>query len=519
MRGEQEHIYNDFSGGVNLKAAPYLLQENQARDALNVHSNSLSQLRKRRGFTTLADLSASPASFTGAPHSAAAAEVDAGDYVILAGPVTGSEDALVAVSLAGTVTNLTAGAATFDQNVRWDIVQAEATSDSKGPIFAMNGVDTPQEWDGLIASDFGAWTAASGTVPTSGRYLVYHGDRLWCAELAESGRVRYSGLTGVSPDTGAWDANDFVDLSPGDGQQITGIGTLGPYLVVFKEHKTYVITDTITGANRELTQAVGCHAHRSIVETDDGLIWLDDTGVYITGGQEVTQISDAVDPLIEDAAAFATFDNACATLVDRSYYLSLSTDGNTNNRTLQYDLETGAWWVHDCASNQFAKFSVTAGVPEFYSADPNATQVQQAFVPDTYTDSDASYTSRWTSAHFVWGAPHKRKRVRQIRIDGQGEWVLGTATDFSDDFTDDSGEVWFTTGEADTLFAPSSENGISFAPSSPDGEDFAPASVDVTSRRYYTPCHGQSVSLRIESSDSADLGIYATTVAVTARKD
>lgn len=520
MRGARE-LYLDFSGGVNLETAPYLLADNQARDALNVQTTATGQIRKRNGFTTLADLSAAPASFTGAPHSLFACDVTSGKLLVVAGPVAGSEDKIVSISGAGTVTDLTAGAATFDQGIRWSFAQAAMTSNGKGPIFAMNGVDTPQVWDGNIAADFADWTAASGTLPVTGNFLTYHGFRLWCAELAVPGRVRFSGITGSNPDTGNWDANGYVDLEPADGQAITAIYPYGSYLLVFKARKVYVIYDLVTGAYRQISDVVGTISPRSVVETPAGVMFLDEgSGIMSTDGNSISPISSNVDVLLREAAQISsTFKLAAGTYFNNRYYLSLSTGGSINDRTLEYDIERQSWWVHDCASNQWALLD-PAGTPRLYSTDPAADRVQRAFVPDVFQDSGVNYAGGTyvTGAWLTWGETHIQKRVRQVRIDGQGEWTLCYATNFVEDYESDQGEVWESSDQDPLVFAPASSTGTLFAPSAP-GTTFAPVNTSVTYRRYYTLGVGRAWSFKLVSDDSGDFRLYSMTVAIGRRED
>ena len=49
MATGEPKLYSDVSGGVNLQSAPYLLKENQCRDARNVHSTTVGSIKKRPG--------------------------------------------------------------------------------------------------------------------------------------------------------------------------------------------------------------------------------------------------------------------------------------------------------------------------------------------------------------------------------------------------------------------------------------------------------------------------------------
>jgi hypothetical protein len=382
----------------------------------------------------------------------------------------------------------------------------------------MNGVDTPQHWTG--AGEFANWAADSGTLSV-GKYLLYHMNRLWYAEAALPSRVRYSGLTGTSPDTGAWDADNYVDFEPSDGQEITALAVYGEYILVFKSRKIYVIYDPVTGANRKLSDSVGTIAPRSVVETPEGLFFLDEEqGVMVTDGNSIERISAPVDPLLRTARGFpGQLEKAAGVYHDSRYFLSLSTDGSTNNRTLEFDLRSQSWWLHDCASNGFALVD-PVGTPILYSADPNSIRVQKAFQENTWQDSGVDYAggAYYVGPEMVWGAPHINKRVREVRIDGAGEWTLGYAIDHFTDFAEDAGEVWSTTAEVG-IFAPPASVGELFAPTVSTGDTFAPLSSAVTDRRYYTLGVGRSWAFRFRNDDAGDFQIFSMTVATTGRTD
>jgi hypothetical protein len=144
-----------------------------------------------------------------------------------------------------TVTDIS-GAATITSGVNWDFVQA-AASGGQGPLYAMNGTDTPLQWTG--SGNVASWTASSGSVP-NGTMCKLHANRVWVAGVSANPSRLYWSDVG---DPRAWPAANVVDLDPQDGDVITGIGTIGPYLLVFKKTKTFVIYDDATGANRRLS--------------------------------------------------------------------------------------------------------------------------------------------------------------------------------------------------------------------------------------------------------------------------
>jgi hypothetical protein len=259
-----------------------------------------------------------------------------------------------------------------------------------------------------------------------------------------------------------------------------------------------------------------------VVSTDIGLIFWDiEQGVYATNGSKINRLSDNMGPLLRAAAGFPELAmRAAATFFDGSYYLSLSTDGNSFNRTIEYDTVGEAWWVHDCTAHDWAVLDPLSN-PTLYAVDGNTVRVQRMFVDNTFTDAGERYAGGTflTGSWDVWGAPHTAKRVREVRIDGTGNWVLGYATDFSDDFTYEAGEIWFTTAENPMLFAPTANDGHIFAPSTSQGDLFAPTTTVVTDRRYHTLGRANAWSFQVLNDDTGDFQMFSETVSVTGRTD
>lgn len=504
-RGEPV-IYSDFSGGINAEGAPYLLAENQCRSALNVRTSPLGSVKKRNGFTTFNDSTLT--SLLDSAHSLYGVNTSTKSLICVGKQAGASNDRIVKITTGGVASTLKS---TLTQGKRWEWVMGP-TSGGQGPIYGVNGTDTPQQWDGAAAST-SDWTASTGSVPNA-KYLAYHATRIWAAGVtATPSRVFYSGLSGSAPDPRNWDANNFVDIEPNDGQEITGLATCGAYLVVFKPHKTFVIYDPVTGANRRISAEVGCTAPRTAVESDRGTFFLsEDHGVAVTDGNKVERISDNIKPLLSTAASSpTTFANAAAVWHEDSYHLAISLAGTRNDAILEYDVDTKSWWRHDISSNQFA-LSDPLGTPILYSVSPGTTaRVHKAYVSSVFADEGSTYTGGafWIGPYYVWGAPHLRKRVHQYRVDGIGNWGLSAATNFTDSFTNLDGEAWESTDTGGTFGGSGIFGGSgTFGPT--------PGTVEW---RYYTPGFGRAWSLKFTNTDTNDFELFSLTAMIRGRTD
>lgn len=497
MRG-QPYVFENFNGGVNRESAPYALTSTQARDSLNVNTSPVGVVKKRNGFVTFASPSVAFTSLFPV-HLPTRFLIGAG----------GTQ--LYSVSTGGAVSSIKTA---LTSGLRWQFVQAPVQT-AQGPIYGMNGTDAPQFWDGAAAST-AAWTANTGILQ-NGKYLAYHDNRVYVAGVAANPSTLYWSDI-IKPRDWASPAGGSTSFDPEDGQAITGIGKVGPYLLVFKDRKTYLVTDSNTGAYRRISNDIGCDAHRSIVETDSGTFFLsEDQGIVITDGVSFTPISLPVRPVLNSINA-ASIANSCAIYKDSNYYISIPT-GATNDTILQYDLRTESWWIHKI----YYSSSVTGGVNDWAILDPATTgtlyaagadtstfRVFEAFKANNYSDmAGQPYTAYWMSPWQVFSQPHIRKIIRQIRVDALGDFDLFTAKSFSATNTQADQTIW-EASDVGTIFGGSGTFG--------GAGTFGDVAI-ITERRYYTPGTGRAWSLKFQSTNNLDMQIYSYTMAVDFRTD
>lgn len=390
MRGTPV-LVDSLGGGLNSAAAPYEVGQAEARDLLNVIGTRRGSVKKRNGSVTfngagLADL-----------HGLFASQSKGLFVASGAGKIQ-------KVTTGGVVTDLKTG---LNATARWEFAES-AVSGGQGPIFGMNGVDTPQQWDG-VAGATSDWTAATGAVP-NGKALTVAGNRLW---VITDDSLYWSNIG----DFRDWPPENVERFDPNEGGVLTGVGTVGPYVLVFKRDKAWVVTDLDVGANRPLGKGVGCVAHRSIQETIHGTLFLARDGVYATDGSSVNKLTDKVQPTVE-AALPAEISHAAGFYFDHHYYLSFARSAGDPDRTLDFDMDRQSFWLHSgVCGHQWAQLDVGAGM-ELFCAGPAA--MLRCFVDGQTTDSGALFLGFWASAFLHFGQPGLRKRFREVRFDGAG---------------------------------------------------------------------------------------------------
>jgi hypothetical protein len=484
----------DFRGGVNLEAAPYFLGDTEARDLRNVVSTVRGAIRKRDGAQTLATLGTVLTSLFAALGP---------DVLVAAGGTV-----LYSITPGGVVTTIKTG---VTNGARWSWVQAPA-SGGQGPLYGINGADA-QQWDGVAAST-SAWTAAAGTFPAGAKHLLYHGRRVFAAGMSSYAGVPDPGSTLVASNLGDprdWPIDKIVQFDPGDGEAIAAIGTIGPYVVVAKPSKVWLVYDLDTLANRPLGKNVGCVAHRSMVETPFGTFFLGKDAVYRTDGSTVKPITAGrLTPLITSIPAGAR-SVAAAGWWNGHYYLSIPTSGSVNDLTVDYDTAHDSFWLHALAEAQWATWE-QAGQSVLYGAKPDSSKiVDRAFVAGVPVDNGAAFTGYWKSPFYTFGDTVRRKRVRMIHFDGKGRIQVSAAKSFQRtsslladvDFAGVDGLYGVNDGAAYGI-----DDGTSFG-----------GLADVGDARILTPGVARAWSVTVANEAVENFEIDSISFALTGRKD
>lgn len=504
MARGRPYVFSDFHEGVNLEAAPYSLDTGQARNSLNVNTSPSGSIKKRYGCPRITSPAEEWTSLFGCNFTT--------DILIGAGSTK-----LYKLTTTGTISTLKTGLAS---GIPWEWIQAPKVSEKGGPIYGINGTDTPQYWDGE-ASETKNWVATKGTVP-NGKYIIYHENRVY---IAKGSTLHWASIINPfdweSPDGGS----TLVD--PEDGQEITGLGKSGPYLLIFKNRKTFLLTNSNTGGYRRISSEIGCGSNRSIVETSSGTFFMSsDSEIIITDGNSfVRTVNQPIRPIM-NLVTGANKAKVCSAHVGNYVYFSLSEGGSINDTILEYDLVNQSWWIHRicvginpaflCGVNQFAIIDPSSNT-KLYGATPAIFEVGQSrilemFIENKYYDDEnrTPFQAYWISPWHAYSIPHMRKRMREVRVDSLGNFELYSLSNFSSSQNKEEVDNWESSGEGTTIFGGEGEFG---------GEGIFGDEALIIEKHYYTLGVGRAWSFKFESNDNQDLQIYSYTTFVDMKKD
>jgi hypothetical protein len=497
MARGKPYVFSDFHEGVNLEAAPYSLDTGQARNSLNIHTSPSGSIKKRYGCPKLCSPEVTLNSLFGCNFAT--------DVLIGAGSTK-----LFKITTTGTSTTLKTG---LTSEVPWEWIQAPAVSEKGGPIYGVNGTDTPQYWDGA-AAETKNWVATKGSVP-NGKYIIYHENRVY---IAKGSTLYWASI--VNPFD--WEAPDGGStlVDPEDGQEITGIGKAGPYLLIFKNRKTFLLTDSNTGGYRRISSEIGCGSHRSIVETSSGTFFMSsDSEIIVTDGSSFSRTTNQPIRPVMNLVTGANKAKVCAAHIGNYIYFSISEGGSINDTILEYDLVNQAWWPYKLSYSS----TVTSGVNQFAILDPSLStklygagsvsathRVFEMFVENKYYDNEEnSFQAYYITPWHVYSLPHLRKRMREVRVDSLGNFGLYSLNSFSAGENKEEVDNWESSGEGTTFGGTGNFGGTGVFGDEPQ----------IIEKHYYTLGVGRAWSFKFESKDQQDLQIYSYSTWVDFKKD
>lgn len=240
--------------------------------------------------------------------------------------------------------------------------------------------------------------------------------------------------------------NNFVQLSPGDGEGITGVCNFGNQTFVFKSTKFFVIPppDTDSGGNpvfnyRIVNTGVGGVGPNCCCAAPDGVYFMSQDGVYRTTGGAPVKVSLALDPLFGVGGPVPPYFQGVTTFGTRlSYFNGRIYVPSAANRQgmLVYDIASQTWMYQAFGANCFCPATTVlngglGGLLFAYqgSAVPTATNDVGRLIASATTDAGTAIQSRYRSAFFSFDYKGRtptraisgvEKLLRESIVDGTG---------------------------------------------------------------------------------------------------
>ncbi len=339
-----QHFSIPFGGGANTREHPLAIQDNECMKLDGWDYNRVNALTNRSCRNTLITLnttSPGPASYLKEVLvGAVAAPVR---YLLMHCPITGQ--VLVSSDLSTTSLLLT-----------WTTAQLTTQVEVfNGSAWLVNGTDTPQQWTGATATTV---VSSVSAMPVARLIRMYKNYCFVARTAANPSRVFFSSLK----DPTLWPTNNFQDVSPNDGDEVTALHATPEGLMVFKNRSVWMlIGDTFDATNPQWrlirlpsSDGIGTVAPESVQTFPGvGVVFAAWDGWYAWNGAAVVRLSAKIEETMEGlvltqtgySGTSKTRREGCAAVFRDRYWASVEETTGVNNRTvLRMDAE-GRWMV------------------------------------------------------------------------------------------------------------------------------------------------------------------------------
>lgn len=221
--------------------------------------------------------------------------------------------------------------------------------------FMVNGTEATAVWDGTAGNNF-VTTGNAASAPI-GTLIENYKSRMWIAGNATyPSRLYYSSVpSAVTTPVITWNTDvttgQWIDISPSDGDFMTGLQRFRNVLLCFKTNRLYRVFD-IGQVDPDPYYAVGTSSQESIVETKAGIFFHHSTGIYQYNIYGIVQeISRPVIDFIRaiPASAYTSVVGWVDPLGDHiSWYIGdVTVNGTTYSKcVLRYTISTQVWTTY-----------------------------------------------------------------------------------------------------------------------------------------------------------------------------
>lgn len=300
-----------------------------------------------------------------------------------------------------------------------------------GKVYMSNGVDTYASWDGTTYT----------TYPSApkGKYLRLWKDTMWMSGIPTLVDRVYSSAAG---DAETWPVANWVDIAKGDGDQVTGLGSDGLVLAVFKRVRGMTIYDPTTFANRVVDFEKGCESHFSILQFEGDIYYVSRRGIAKfdqSGPGRI--ISGKIDPLFDPAVInLSALASSYAYSYGNVIGWALPEIGSTVP-TIQVEyyprlgpisqfgtVGIGPFMFQRIPASTFTRYR--SGTVEYlFGGHATSNKFLQIFAP-VGTDDGATFTAIMETGAYDFGTPTRTKYIRRARVLGRGAVTLQLIRNF-----------------------------------------------------------------------------------------
>ena len=405
--------FDDFTGGINLRADQFQLARNESPDMLNIEIDPRGGVFSRGG---MREINTTAVSGTWTPERLYTL-TGATNTILLTTETkvyksTGTNFSTLQFSAGNDVTSTSSHGACMAQ---WGDTMYIATGSAGVGGYKWKSTDTyatALTHSGTNPHDWQAYgSPVGGKMPTA-EHLLVHANKMFASNTTENAvyypnRVRWS-HENLPED---WLQSDYIDFD-GGGTGVTGMAVFAGQLLVFKPRAIYVVFgyDSTDFQVVELTSKLGISSHHHMTTSEDGIYFYSHPyGVFFYNGTSIIDVSENLKAMY----SLGYINNALANSISVSYInrrvwvaLPYSTSGTpasnvTANFVLDPTLGRGSWVKHSTGDGYGVlggtDWISSSGEVKFLAIHPTLPRVLQVdmfdYEKDRISGAEVNFTS------------------------------------------------------------------------------------------------------------------------------
>lgn len=275
-------------------------------------------------------------------------------------------------------------------------------------LISTNLLDPPKKWDGTNAM------GDLGGSPPHAQYIATHRNYVFMARtVSNPNRLYFSEVLNFDK----WPALNFIDISPNEGDWITGLMPYDDYLIIAKNRSMWILVGT--GPSdfevRRIHDGVGCVAPRSLTKMAQSFVFASSEGLYMSDLSQEVLLSERLKETWRGLNQRRL--NQIATVYyDHKLRVDVPNNSSTkNNLRIVYDTIQKALSLEEFAEHAscYAKF-IEAGQEILLYGHAAEGQVSRADYGTT--DNGEPIPMTWGTKHFNFGSSAIEKKVRYLYL-------------------------------------------------------------------------------------------------------
>jgi hypothetical protein len=324
-------------------------------------------------------------------------------------------------------------------------------------LFMVNGNEATASWTGAAADSFS--TTTNVTNAPIGKFIDNFKARIWIAGNATyPDRLYYSSLpTSVTTPLLTWDTDvatgQWIDVSPSDGENITGLKRDKNSLLVFKNNHIYRVF-SVSETDLDPKINLGTYSQESIVEAKDGIYFHHPSGFYKYSDGSAKEISLPIVDFIRNIS-LTNYSKVCG-WEDGDHVLwsvgDVTISGITyTNVVCRYTISSQVWTIRSYPKQFLFSSKYNDGSNLYRLVGDNDGNILKVDIGNT--DNGSSIQYMLTHRFYTFdGFKHTEKTLKKTLFShdgGTGSKVLYRVdNDKPNDFTKSLGEL----GVKDSIF-------------------------------------------------------------------